>query len=222
MKKYLAALLLTLACVHAQAAQRGYVSDRLEVQMRSGPSLQNKILKMLPSGTPLTVIEGDESSGYSLVSLDSGEQGWILSRYLSAQPAARAQIEENTRKSSELGEENKRLKAELAELRAGKENAEKNGQELDAETKRLNTEVIAIRQASANALQIQAERDQLQEKVIGLERDLEKTRREMQAQDADVKQDWFLIGAGVLIGGIVLGLVLPRLSWRKRSSWNSF
>lgn len=222
MKKSVLALLLILGCVHAHAGQRAYVSDRLEVQMRSGPSLQHKIVKMLTSGAALNVIEVDETNGYSLVSLESGEQGWILSRYLTGQPSAREQIEENARKLNGFSEENKALKAELAALKAGKENAEKTGEELNAETQRLNTEVIAIRQASANALQIQAERDQLQEKVIGLERDLEKARREMQAQNADVKQDWFLIGAGVLIGGIALGLILPRLSWRKRSSWNSF
>lgn len=221
MKKSVALALLILS-TSLTAAQRGYVSDKLEVQMRSGPSLQHKIVKMLPSGTPLTVIENDATTGYSLVQLESGDEGWILSRYLTNQPAARTLVEENLRKLTELSEENKNLKAELAALKASKEDAEKTGQVLNAETQRLNSELIAIRQASSNVLQIQNERDQLQEKVIGLERDLEKIRREKNAQDADVKQHWFMIGAGVLLGGILLGLILPRVGWRKRSSWNSF
>jgi SH3 domain protein len=215
-------IVLLMLCANLNAAQRGYVSDKLEVQVRTGPSLQHRIVKMLPSGTPLDVLQADGASGYSLVEMESGDQGWILTRYLTAQPAARNQLDETARKLTELGEENKALKAELASLRSDKASVEKTGQDLSAETQRLNSELIAIRQASANVLQIQTERDQLQEKVIGLERDLEKVRREKQAQNADIKQHWFMIGAGVLLGGIVLGLTLPRLGWRKRSSWSSF
>jgi SH3 domain protein len=31
----------------------------------------------------------------------------------------------------------------------------------------------------------------------------------------------FLAGAGVLLGGILLGLTLTRLRWRKREHWGS-
>ena len=81
---------------------------------------------------------------------------------------------------------------------------------------------MAIRQASANAIQIQAERDALRERVVNLERELDTLRREKKALDEDQRQDWFMIGAGVLLGGIFLGVILPRLSWRKKSGWSSF
>jgi SH3 domain protein len=213
---------LCLLVAVAHGAERAYVTDRLEVQMRSGGSLQHKILKMVPSGTGLTVLEEDGASGYTHVALDSGDEGWILSRYLTSQPVARSQMDEYTRKFNSLQEENKTLKDELAALRAGKDAADKTAQESTGEANRLNTELIAIRQASANAIQIQAERDQLQETVINLQRDLESLRREKHAQEADIRQNWFLIGASVLFGGMLLGLILPRLSWRKRSSWDSF
>jgi SH3 domain protein len=210
------------ASLGAQGAQKAYVTDKLEVQLRSGPSLQHKIVKMVPSGTAVTILYTDEANGYNQVSTESGEQGWILSRYLTGQPVARIQMEENAKRVTDLGEENKTLKAELAQVRSGKDSAEKSTQELNTETNRLNSELISVRQASANALQIQSERDQLQEKVIALERELETTKREKQSLDDSNKQDWFLIGAGVLFGGISLGLILPRLSWRKRASWDSF
>lgn len=204
------------------AGERAYVTDKLEVQMRSGQSLQHKILKMVPSGTAVTVMEEDGAAGYSHVALDSGDEGWILSRYLTTQPVARVQMEDAIRKAAELTEANKKLKEDLAALHSGKQASDKSTQELSSETARLNTELIAIRQASANAIQIQAERDQLQETVINLQRDLESLKRAKQAQEADVRQNWFMIGAGVLFGGMLLGLILPRMSWRKRSSWDSF
>jgi SH3 domain protein len=198
-----------------QAAKKGYVSDQLEVQVRSGASTQHKIIKLLPSGTPVTILSENEGAGYSLVKLDSGENGWILTRYLSEEPMARELLAEHDRKLESAVAENKQIKAELATLKAGKDEADKMVQQ-------LNTELIAIRQASANALQIQAERDRLQGRVIDLERDLETTRREKSALDGDYRQNWFLIGASVLFGGMMLGILLPRLSWRKRSHWDSF
>lgn len=204
------------------AAEKAYVTDRLEVQLRRGQSLQHKIVRMVPSGTAVNVLEKNPQTGYSFVRLDSGEEGWMLSRYLSDQPIAINQLDEMTKKLETALEENKRLKSELSTVTSGKQSTDKTAQQLQAETTRLNTELMAIRQASANVLQIQAERDMLRESVIKLERELDTIRREKQALDEDHRQDWFMIGAGVLFGGIVLGVVLPRMSWRKKSAWGSF
>jgi SH3 domain protein len=213
---------LLLSGFDAMAAEKIYVTDQLEVQLRTGQSLQHKIVKMVPAGSPVNLLQGETPQGYSLVALETGERGWILSRYLTTTPPARIQAEDSIRKAEVLEAENRNLKTQIAGLTAGKDAADKSNQDLTSETERLNSEIISIRQASANALQIQAERDQLQQKVINLERELETTRREMQALDDSNKQDWFLIGAGVLLGGIALGVILPRLSWRKRGSWDSF
>ena len=221
MKKSLSALLF-LPCLAAHAGTPAWVTDKLEVQLRSGSGNQYRIVKSLLSGTELTLVDGSEVNGYSRVALESGEEGWIAARYLSLTPVAQADREENSKKLAALREENQKLKADLAAIKAAKEAAEKSTQELNAETARLNSEVTAIRQASANVLQIQNERDQLTLEKVGLESELETLKREKQTMDASNKQDWFMIGAGVLFGGIVLGLVLPRLSWRKKSSWDSF
>lgn len=202
---------LALAAVPAPA--KGYITDKIEVQMRAGQGTRHKVLKVLSSGTPLTVLDRNGATGYSLVKLDSGEQGWVQTQYLTAEATAGSPLDA-------VREENRRLKDELAALMSGKEGAEKTP--LQAEIGRLNTELIAVRQASANVLQIQEERDRLQERVINLERDLETIRREKGALDAESRQNWFLIGGGVLFGGILLGVLLPRLSWRKKSHWDSF
>ena len=40
-------------------------------------------------------------------------------------------------------------------------------------------------------------------------------------KDNDAKS-WFLIGSAVLFGGLLLGLILPRLRFQKKDSWGSF
>jgi SH3 domain protein len=215
-------LMLCFPLALPAAARKSYITDKLEVQMRSGQSLQHKIVKMVPSGTPLTILDQNADSGYSLVRLDSGEEGWVLTRYLSAEPITRSLLDDTNAKLTAALEENLKLKEELSALKSGKEGVDKTAEQQRAEIERLNTELIAIRQASANALQIQADRDQLRESVINLGRELETTRREKNALDSDYRQDWFLIGAGVLFGGILLGVLLPKLTWRKKSTWGSF
>lgn len=215
LKTSLLALLL-LSPLAAWAGGPAWITDKLDVQMRSGPGNQYRVTKSLPAGTGFQVSK--ESNGYSHVKLESGEEGWVLTRYLSQTPVSSA--EESAKKLAALADENQRLKTELSVLKSG--SADKSGQALDAETSRLNSEVIAIKQASANVLQIQNERDQLTQEKANLESQLETLKREKQALDASGKQDWFMIGAGVLFGGILLGLLLPRLNWRKKSSWDSF
>ncbi len=204
------------------AAERGYITDKLEIPLRSGPGLRYKSIKLLAPGTPLTIRNRNPRADYSRIKLENGEEGWVLTRYLSTEPpVARQWSDESRPQLAQVLEENQKLKEELAGLRSGQK-GEGAGSGPQTELERLKTELIAIRQASANAMQIQAERDRLQERVIALERELETTRREKSALTGDYRQNWFLIGAGVLFGGILLGVFLPKLDWRKRSYWDSF
>ncbi|WP_228720075.1 TIGR04211 family SH3 domain-containing protein [Methylococcus geothermalis] len=125
-------------------------------------------------------------------------------------------------KLAELENSRKALETELADLRSGRDAAESNARNLGSENERLKAELASIRQTAANALQIEAERNRLRETVVTVERDLEAKRLENLALAEDTRQRWFLIGAGVLAAGFVLGLIVPQLGWRKRSSWDSF
>jgi len=47
--------------------------------------------------------------------------------------------------------------------------------------------------------------------------------RDNQALDDSSEQAWFVAGAAVLFGGILLGLLLPKLSWRRKTrNWDTF
>jgi SH3 domain protein len=59
----------------------------------------------------------------------------------------------------------------------------------------------------------------LQQRVIALEREVD----ELTANNARLagrnNQNWFVVGAAVLLGGIVIGLVAPSLRRKRRSDW---
>jgi SH3 domain protein len=66
---------------------------------------------------------------------------------------------------------------------------------------------------------MQEEREQLQITARQLQAELEKTRAEKAALNADQKQLWFAMGAGTLLSGIVLGLIIPRMKPKRRNVW---
>ena len=70
-------------------------------------------------------------------------------------------------------------------------------------------------------MQIREERDFLLGRVVTNERELETLRRENDMLKNSNAQDWFLTGPGVLLLGLILGFLLPKLGWRKKSSWQS-
>ena len=233
MKQVILTLMLFFTIGSCIANEQAYVSDQLEVQFRSGPSLEHKILRMLKSGVSVNILETQESNGYSYVALGSGEQGWILSRYLSRHPIASTQLEANNSKLAEAIEANKNIKAEIKALKSEsqafkieKDIASKAVQELSEEASRLNeensrlkSELISIRQASANIILIQNNRDSLQKQNIELENRLQSVLREKQAQDSSTQQNWFIIGVGTLGGGIILGIMLPGGGFRRKNNW---
>ena len=79
-------------CSPGASAQTNYITDNVEIMMRSGPSSKNKIIKILESGDRVTIINNDVGNGHSEVKSSSGAIGYVLTRYLSETPSARNQV----------------------------------------------------------------------------------------------------------------------------------
>ncbi|MCQ8127676.1 TIGR04211 family SH3 domain-containing protein [Methylomonas sp. WSC-6] len=211
-KKAIASFLVLLATSSLAQARTGYVTDSIDIPLRSGESERSRIVKMLPNGMALTLLGDNTENGYTYVQAANGSEGYILTRYISGEPISRTQLEAASKKLEALQEENKALKT-----------AQANGQEISGERDRLNAELNELKQTAANAIQLKQQRDQLQERVITVERELQQLKRENQALTDNTNQDWFLYGGGLSLFGVLLGFILPKLSWRRRSSgWDTF
>ncbi|NBC48348.1 MAG: TIGR04211 family SH3 domain-containing protein [Gammaproteobacteria bacterium] len=204
----------------SQAQETRYVTDQYEFNLRSGESTRYKIIRQLPSGTPLTVLSVNKNSGYARVRTENGLTGYILLRYLQDEPAARDELEEMRTRLAELQQEPDKLAARLSALQASYERLEDNAAQLKREKQDLEAELAEIRNAAANAVEIDRERRELQERVSNLLLQVDQLEHRNLELSNQTKQQWFMIGGGVLGGGILLGLVLPNLRLRRRrSSW---
>ncbi len=221
MKSLLYPLLLCLMLIAPAQAQNLYVTDRLEIPMRSGTSNQHRILRMLPSGTEVTVLETNKSLGYTRVRAPSGVDGWVLSRYLMDIPAARDRLVNAEKKLANLELQNKERAAKLAEAGNTRESLLIQTQQLQSENETLKTELAEIRRTASNALALDSENKQLKNKLLQLEREQQNLAQENDSLKDRSDRDWFMVGAGVIIVGIILGLILPRIRVKKRSSWDT-
>ncbi len=206
----------------AATAETVYVTDRLDITLRSQENNRSKILKMLPAGTPLTVIE-KKPSGYTEVRLNNGIQGYILTRHTLNHPTHSWYLKKAEKELEELRIENARVTEEISLLKGDHSKNSSENLSLIDERNHLRQELNSLRQTSAQAVQIKLQRDELKERVINVERELQQTKLEKQALEDSTNQDWFLYGGILAFAGIFLGLLIPKIGWnRKTSNWDSF
>ncbi len=209
--KRLLPLLLCLVATPITLAGTRYISDQVEIPMRAGESLKYKVLRSLNSGTPVEVLSSNPKSGYSRVRTEDGRTGFVATDRLQDEPIPRDQVAALKAKVAMFQEKFDKLPPSLKEVQASLDTAL-------SDKHRLEEELLSIRQAAGDAPRILRERGELRQTVADLTRqvgELEQINRELDHQNA---QRWFLIGGGVIFGGILIGFLLPqvRLGRRRR------
>lgn len=214
-------LILCLS-VTAGAAEQRWVTDEFEVMMRSGKSNRQSIVRQLKSGTSLEVIEVDAEAGYTRVRTGSGAEGWVLSRYLMRSPTARLRVPELEQKLRESEAQRTRMSAELKELRDERSSLESEIGELQSSNSSQQSQLERITRLSADTINVDQQNTQLKQRLAENEQQISKLEAENSQLASRANREWFLIGGAVLTAGLLLGLILPRIRWRKKSSWSDF
>jgi len=217
----LAAALMVPCAADAQDKRR-WVGDDFEVTLRTGQSTRNAIVRMLSTGAEVELIETGESGEYSRVRLSGGTEGWILSRYLVAKPPARLAlpaVEERLaaaqKRAGELEDSVRELTAERDQLARALGEAESGGASLSRQLEEL-------RSLSADTVNLSEQNKRLSARVAEGEKALASIEEDNRRLASRAERQWFLTGAAVLAVGLLFGLILPRIRWRRKSSWDSF
>jgi len=221
---YVRYLLLTLAVASsvAIAGPTRYVSDQLIITLRTGASTKNAIIESLPTGTAVELLETDTETGYSRVRTSEGEEGWVITRYLMEAPSARDQLAAARQTVDESKTREDALSQQISQLKSEKSALDKQRNKFENELKNTVQELNRLRRTSSKAVEIDQERQQLKKYVRTLERDLRALRTENDALSDRSARDWFMVGAGVLLLGILTGAILARMRKRRRGGWESF
>lgn len=189
-------------------AETMYISNIVKITLRTGPGADHRVLSMLQSGQEVEVLKSEDE--WTEVKLTDGKQGWVLSRLLTSDKpkillldqtteknkALINQISDLMNKNNELKEVNKGLGNELAQLKKKLQETGRSYETLQKES----SEFLAIQskyKKSTQELEVQV-----------------KKANELEVEKGKLKSNqnikWFLIGAGVLLLGFLLGLNAKR------------
>ena len=216
----LSCLLLIIFSAWAQAQTR-YVTDEFEIMMRTGPSIQNKIVRALKSGTRIEVLREDSGKGHSQVQTAQGEIGYVLTRFLSTKQSARNRVRY-------LEGQLKTLRSKPGELQSLLANSQEENEILIGENTRLtnqltgsSAELKQIKEVSKDAVNLSERSIRLESEVQQLLLQLDDIRiqNETLKDNADYVRN--LTMAGILLLGLFLGWVLSRSGKQRRNSWGA-
>ncbi len=211
--------LLSVVTGHIHAQTERYVTDSLRLETRQGPSTNHRITHMLSSGARVTVLEEDTETGYSRVALNDGSEVWILTRFLMGEPAARAQLAEAQENFTREREKARDLASQLEIMGQSASEIEQNRSALATDKKLLQTELAQIKQAAADTLAIKERNQSLNKQLEAASMNLDAATQRNRALKERSERNWFIAGAGVLLGGIIIGLVIPKIRWKRRRGW---
>ena len=191
-----------------------YITDELDLPIRSDKNFGNNIIRLLPSGTELSLLQSTED-GWAQIQFDD-TIGWIKTFYLSSSPSAREELKKLTREYnsntlliSKLSDEKEELEKKLITLKNDNTN-------LIVQSSKSQAEKEHIEQIYQDALKLEHENEKLIQNNLQLKAELQLAENNTQIQKDTSSRNWFIVGAIVLFFGMIIGLIVPNLIKRRR------
>lgn len=194
----------------AMAQQAMYVSDRMQITVRTDPGNDARVLAMISSGELVTVLE-DNGEGWMRVQTPAGKEGWVLKRHLMEEKPAALRLKELAPQDKSLAVRLEELRRELGEARKAQALAEARSQEAEAGLAKLQRDCSEVIKLREDHLRLQ---EDCQQKAVTLEELT--TENESLRFGTNIK--WFLAGGGVLLLGWIIGAAFGRRGKRRWAS----
>lgn len=218
-KSFSLALAACVLSLSAFAQTTMYVGDVIYVPLRSGPSVQNRIInKGLKSGTALELIEYNEDNSWAHVRVDDSEDGWLPSHYLDAEKPAAQRLEIAEKQLQDLRQKFGQTSSDKKTAESDLNSANEKVAALEDDKSKLSAELNRIRNISAGAIELDKKyRDLLQQyEVLRTENNALSTENENLKSDHSLT--FMIYGAVLILVGMFAITLLPRLKPRKRNS----
>lgn len=203
------------------AAQTRYVTDDFEIMVRTGPSIQNKIVRTLRSGDRIEVLREDAGNGHSQIQTGDGEIGYMLTRFITTNRSARSRVASLQRQLEELRSEPGELRTLLANSQDENRQLLQRTAELESQLDAVTVELARITEAAGNAVNLASENQALSAEVQQRLLELDDIRIQNETLKDQNKRMDRLITAGLLLVGLFCGWVLSISGRRRRNSWGS-
>ena len=217
-KSFIKCFLLVQICIifatFPVQAKTMYVTDVLKVTVRTGPSIENKIIKIIESGQRVEVL--NPAQEWSQVRLFDGKEGWILNRYLISSETNKIRLDRLESEHSELKtkfetilEENSKLKTDNKTLSSALSDSEKALQ-------KVRSDYESLKASSAEFLTLKSNYEKASRQLTEQSKKADQLEKQVAKLEFSSYIKWFLAGSGVLIVGFIIGFSTKRQ--RRQSS----
>ena len=197
-------------------AETVWLTDVLWVNVRTGPSDSNRILKTVKSGTRMEVLEKPEDAKFYRIRTENGLEGWIPSRYLSETATGSIRANNLEAEKQQLQQQLSTLDGKYKSLLADKGDVSGELETLRTDNAQLSKELNRIKAVSDNALNLDAQYRELAEQHASVKNELDVMRADNRSLKESNESTMLYIGGLLIIVGIILGFVLPRLGGKRR------
>ena len=191
-----------------------YITDELDLPIRSDKNFGNNIIRLLPSGTELSLLQSTED-GWAQIQFDD-TIGWIKTFYLSSSPSAREELKTLTREYNSNKLLISKLSDEKEELEKNLESLKNDNSDLIVQSSKSQAEKEHIEQIYQDALKLEHDNEKLIQTNLQLRSELQLAKNNTQIQKDTSSRNWFIVGAIVLFFGMIIGFIVPNLLKRRR------
>lgn len=199
-------------------AKERWVVDSMYLPMRSGKGNEYRIVANLKSGAKLTILS--EDGEWLEARTRNGTTGYVRGQYLIDQPIAAQRL-------AALQTEHDQLKQSFEQMRSNLNSSQSqtgtlNQQLEDAQQQLavLQGDYAELQRISEGAVTLNERHNELLHSYELLKTELDVTKAKNARLQSDSRMTFFLYGAGAVLLGVVITLVVPHLRRRRRfSEW---
>ena len=214
MKRYVFIGILLVFATASVQAQAMYVSEIVEITLRTGPGIDHKVIAMVKSGQSLVVLE--PGSEWTRVRLANEKEGYMLSRFLTEKKPNELLLGELKEKYKDLESKVNAIQDENSEQKKQNESLLSELAAKEEQLSGLTGSYDALKADSAEFLNLKTD---LQKTAAQLTEQTEKAEAFEEAYTKIQKRQifrWALTGAGILLVGFLIGMSSKRQ--RRRST----
>jgi SH3 domain protein len=200
-------------------AETNYIRDELYVPLRSGPTTQHRIVhRGLKSGLALERLNESDDGDWIQIKTPGGLEGWVQAQYISRSPTAAILLAQTRKELKEISVKYTSAKETLNKEIALRKKTQSSLLKTEKGKQQATMDLHRIRSISSGAIEL----DQKYQRLLEEHELLQTENDTLNAENSSLKDDrrfsFMFYGAALVVFGMFLSVIIPRLQFKKRNS----